>query len=186
MKKAGSSTSPRKNGTSTSSAAASTQQKRCGYCNCSSTPMWRRGPKGPSTLCNACGVKWKHGKILQDQVDTQNEPKTGGSSSTTPHAPTSASRPLPSKTGKELSVNSGQLADDHNSHIRNNKKASPGTAGHGGRRDSKISEPEKMIPVKKRHLGEMQCQENLSVPTLRLSTDFCASFYSAYCISCWP
>lgn len=26
--------------------------------------MWRRGPDGAGTLCNACGVKWKHGKIL--------------------------------------------------------------------------------------------------------------------------
>lgn len=26
--------------------------------------MWRRGPQGAGTLCNACGVKWKHGKIL--------------------------------------------------------------------------------------------------------------------------
>ncbi|ORY04635.1 hypothetical protein K493DRAFT_333876 [Basidiobolus meristosporus CBS 931.73] len=41
--------------------------KKCGYCGCKSTPMWRRGPAGPGTLCNACGVKWKHGKIMQEQ-----------------------------------------------------------------------------------------------------------------------
>jgi hypothetical protein len=28
--------------------------------------MWRRGPSGPGTLCNACGVKWKNGKILKE------------------------------------------------------------------------------------------------------------------------
>ncbi|RKP08576.1 hypothetical protein THASP1DRAFT_29624 [Thamnocephalis sphaerospora] len=39
--------------------------KKCMYCGCKSTPMWRRGPHGAGTLCNACGVKWKHGKILQ-------------------------------------------------------------------------------------------------------------------------
>ncbi|KAJ1960074.1 hypothetical protein IWQ62_004368 [Dispira parvispora] len=39
--------------------------KKCQYCGCKTTPMWRRGPAGPGTLCNACGVKWKHGKILQ-------------------------------------------------------------------------------------------------------------------------
>ncbi|KAJ1925558.1 hypothetical protein IWQ60_004496 [Tieghemiomyces parasiticus] len=39
--------------------------KRCQYCQSKTTPMWRRGPAGPGTLCNACGVKWKHGKILQ-------------------------------------------------------------------------------------------------------------------------
>ncbi|OZJ06094.1 hypothetical protein BZG36_01133 [Bifiguratus adelaidae] len=39
--------------------------KKCAYCGSKSTPMWRRGPHGAGTLCNACGVKWKHGKILQ-------------------------------------------------------------------------------------------------------------------------
>ncbi|ORY01396.1 hypothetical protein K493DRAFT_334977 [Basidiobolus meristosporus CBS 931.73] len=36
--------------------------KKCAYCGCKSTPMWRRGPAGAGTLCNACGVKWKHWK----------------------------------------------------------------------------------------------------------------------------
>jgi hypothetical protein len=36
--------------------------------------MWRRGPHGAGTLCNACGVKWKHGKILQGVTPTTNEP----------------------------------------------------------------------------------------------------------------
>ena len=39
--------------------------------------MWRRGPGGPGTLCNACGVKWKHGKIL---VGVGQSPGTGGTS----------------------------------------------------------------------------------------------------------
>lgn len=32
--------------------------------------MWRRGPQGAGTLCNACGVKWKHGKILNGSNTT--------------------------------------------------------------------------------------------------------------------
>jgi hypothetical protein len=43
---------------------SSNQGKKCLYCGSKSTPMWRRGPQGAGTLCNACGVKWKHGKIL--------------------------------------------------------------------------------------------------------------------------
>lgn len=33
---------------------------RCTHCGTSSnsTPMMRRGPAGPRTLCNACGLKW--------------------------------------------------------------------------------------------------------------------------------
>ncbi|KAL6340979.1 hypothetical protein AAG906_032091 [Vitis piasezkii] len=27
-------------------------------CGATKTPMWRRGPQGASTLCNACGLKY--------------------------------------------------------------------------------------------------------------------------------
>ncbi|KAI8351545.1 hypothetical protein BD560DRAFT_409274 [Blakeslea trispora] len=30
----------------------------CSSCHCTSTPLWRKGPLGPKTLCNACGLKW--------------------------------------------------------------------------------------------------------------------------------
>ncbi|PKI56129.1 hypothetical protein CRG98_023483 [Punica granatum] len=35
--------------------------KRCSNYNCNTTdtPMWRRGPFGPKTLCNACGIKYR-------------------------------------------------------------------------------------------------------------------------------
>lgn len=31
----------------------------CVHCNTTETPLWRAGPAGPKTLCNACGVRWK-------------------------------------------------------------------------------------------------------------------------------
>ncbi|KAI9248202.1 hypothetical protein BY458DRAFT_465073 [Sporodiniella umbellata] len=49
--------------------------KKCLYCGCKTTPMWRRGPQGAGTLCNACGVKWKHGKILNDSPPENAEKK---------------------------------------------------------------------------------------------------------------
>ncbi|KAG0281013.1 hypothetical protein BGZ95_007383 [Linnemannia exigua] len=56
--------------------SSSSSQKKCSYCDSVSTPMWRRGPNGPGTLCNACGVKWKHGKILEDASEkTKAAPK---------------------------------------------------------------------------------------------------------------
>ncbi|XWS52429.1 hypothetical protein CRYUN_Cryun11dG0070300 [Craigia yunnanensis] len=35
--------------------------KRCTNYNCTTndTPMWRTGPLGPKTLCNACGIKYR-------------------------------------------------------------------------------------------------------------------------------
>ncbi|OIS99899.1 PREDICTED: putative GATA transcription factor 22 [Nicotiana attenuata] len=29
----------------------------CADCNTTKTPLWRSGPKGPKTLCNACGIR---------------------------------------------------------------------------------------------------------------------------------
>jgi GATA zinc finger len=32
--------------------------RTCEFCHTNKTPMWRRGPSGKGTLCNACGVRW--------------------------------------------------------------------------------------------------------------------------------
>jgi len=32
--------------------------KSCELCGATQTPMWRRGPSGKGSLCNACGVRW--------------------------------------------------------------------------------------------------------------------------------
>ena len=31
----------------------------CLTCNETHSPEWRKGPQGPATLCNACGLRWK-------------------------------------------------------------------------------------------------------------------------------
>ncbi|CAA7387654.1 unnamed protein product [Spirodela intermedia] len=44
------------------------QKTFCQHCGCSqaSTPMMRRGPGGPKTLCNACGLMWANKGTLRD------------------------------------------------------------------------------------------------------------------------
>uniref|UniRef100_A0A6T6LUB3 GATA-type domain-containing protein n=1 Tax=Rhodosorus marinus TaxID=101924 RepID=A0A6T6LUB3_9RHOD len=37
--------------------------RKCTVCARTETPLWRAGPHGPKTLCNACGVRWKKGKL---------------------------------------------------------------------------------------------------------------------------
>ncbi|CAL4901665.1 unnamed protein product [Urochloa decumbens] len=33
--------------------------RRCANCGTLSTPLWRNGPRGPKSLCNACGIRFK-------------------------------------------------------------------------------------------------------------------------------
>ncbi|XP_022155901.1 GATA transcription factor 12-like [Momordica charantia] len=37
--------------------------RRCSHCQAQRTPQWRGGPLGPKTLCNACGVRYKSGRL---------------------------------------------------------------------------------------------------------------------------
>ncbi|KAK1393204.1 GATA transcription factor 9 [Heracleum sosnowskyi] len=42
------------------------QARRCTHCLSQKTPQWRGGPLGPKTLCNACGVRYKSGRLLPE------------------------------------------------------------------------------------------------------------------------
>ncbi|CAH9137274.1 unnamed protein product [Cuscuta epithymum] len=44
----------------------STIGRRCQHCGVDKTPQWRAGPMGPKTLCNACGVRYKSGRLLPE------------------------------------------------------------------------------------------------------------------------
>jgi uncharacterized Zn finger protein (UPF0148 family) len=34
-------------------------ERVCTQCGSTDTPLWRRGPHGPKTMCNRCGIRWK-------------------------------------------------------------------------------------------------------------------------------
>ncbi|KAI5058356.1 hypothetical protein GOP47_0026526 [Adiantum capillus-veneris] len=40
-------------------APCSTVSRTCTVCGTSKTPLWRSGPQGPKSLCNACGIRFK-------------------------------------------------------------------------------------------------------------------------------
>ncbi|KAG8381848.1 hypothetical protein BUALT_Bualt05G0015400 [Buddleja alternifolia] len=40
--------------------------RRCLHCATDKTPQWRTGPMGPKTLCNACGVRYKSGRLVPE------------------------------------------------------------------------------------------------------------------------
>ncbi|KAJ3669477.1 hypothetical protein LUZ60_011427 [Juncus effusus] len=35
------------------------EERSCSICNTTKTPLWRGGPCGPKSLCNACGIKYR-------------------------------------------------------------------------------------------------------------------------------
>ena len=41
-------------------------QRRCSHCHVQKTPQWRTGPLGAKTLCNACGVRYKSGRLFAE------------------------------------------------------------------------------------------------------------------------
>ncbi|GMH06516.1 hypothetical protein Nepgr_008356 [Nepenthes gracilis] len=46
--------------------AAQAPPRRCSHCGVQKTPQWRTGPMGAKTLCNACGVRYKSGRLLPE------------------------------------------------------------------------------------------------------------------------
>ncbi|GLT48198.1 hypothetical protein SLA2020_218380 [Shorea laevis] len=46
--------------------AANGEGRRCLHCATDKTPQWRTGPMGPKTLCNACGVRYKSGRLVPE------------------------------------------------------------------------------------------------------------------------
>ena len=74
-------------------------KKRCAYCNTASTPQWRQGPGGAKSLCNACGVRYKAGRL-----DT---------SSLTPARAAQADSPPPSPLAEAAAASGGGGGDEN-------------------------------------------------------------------------
>ncbi|KAK1280067.1 GATA transcription factor 15 [Acorus gramineus] len=39
--------------------SAEEAKKSCSDCRTTKTPLWRGGPSGPKSLCNACGIRYR-------------------------------------------------------------------------------------------------------------------------------
>ncbi|XP_061376703.1 GATA transcription factor 11-like [Gastrolobium bilobum] len=49
-----------------SSSLHSVASRKCMHCEVTKTPQWREGPMGPKTLCNACGVRYRSGRLFPE------------------------------------------------------------------------------------------------------------------------
>lgn len=61
---------PKKKKMKTNSSSETNQNpqtvRKCMHCEITKTPQWRAGPMGPKTLCNACGVRYKSGRLFPE------------------------------------------------------------------------------------------------------------------------
>ncbi|GLT99045.1 hypothetical protein SLE2022_165130 [Rubroshorea leprosula] len=56
-------------------------KKTCADCGTSKTPLWRGGPAGPKSLCNACGIRSrKKRRAILGISKEEKKPKKGGNS----------------------------------------------------------------------------------------------------------
>ncbi|KAI8647419.1 hypothetical protein BD408DRAFT_142644 [Parasitella parasitica] len=90
---------------------ASHSKQQCHSCNSTETPEWRKGPLGPRTLCNACGLIWT-------KLCKQNEEDNQSKKSSTDNHPTPISSPASSHTSSSTSSSS----DDSNKNNSNCQK----------------------------------------------------------------
>ncbi|XP_052198179.1 GATA transcription factor 5 [Diospyros lotus] len=56
----------KKQETPSTGGGGSQQPRRCSHCLVQKTPQWRAGPLGAKTLCNACGVRYKSGRLFPE------------------------------------------------------------------------------------------------------------------------
>ncbi|CAK9187498.1 unnamed protein product [Ilex paraguariensis] len=61
------------------------QFKTCAECGTSKTPLWRGGPAGPKSLCNACGIKSRKKRRVILSVNKEDKKPKKTSSTNTQH-----------------------------------------------------------------------------------------------------
>ncbi|KAJ8492485.1 hypothetical protein OPV22_014206 [Ensete ventricosum] len=84
-KKAAKPASKKKDMSAGPAVVAAPDDRKCLHCQTDKTPQWRTGPMGPKTLCNACGVRYKSGRLVlelrrQKELQQQHLHAGGGAS----------------------------------------------------------------------------------------------------------
>jgi hypothetical protein len=119
-------------------------KKVCVSCKTSDTPLWRLGPQGPKTMCNACGIKWKR-KIKNGSIGggSPKKRKRPDSSTKEKKAKISRAKPVSSSSDSETVSSLGPTSsDDEESVLSPVPISSPGEASHDSE-ENPISTEEK-------------------------------------------
>ncbi|EPS64619.1 hypothetical protein M569_10161 [Genlisea aurea] len=136
-----------------------TNIKTCVDCGTSKTPLWRGGPAGPKSLCNACGIRSrKKRRALMGVTKEDKKPKKSSHHSSS-HSSTTTTTTTTSSSG---GGNSSSKIWDH--HLKNGRSWPFG-------RDVALQRP-RSNTNRRRKLGE---EEQAAVLLMALS---CGSVYA--------
>ncbi|CAI0628314.1 unnamed protein product [Linum tenue] len=92
----------------------------CADCNTTKTPLWRSGPRGPKSLCNACGIRQRKARrAMAAAAAAAAVAAEGGADldTTAPLPPPPPATTIKLKTGKGKHANKNKLAPSANSHL---------------------------------------------------------------------
>jgi hypothetical protein len=99
--------------------------RACAHCRTVKTPLWRNGPHGPKTLCNACGVRFKLGKLQlgpNGQTLIPTGTKTSGGGGGGHKRPIAGSPCTPPKKLKAFSERSHRLPKPYRQTIKTHRE----------------------------------------------------------------
>ncbi|PIN04240.1 hypothetical protein CDL12_23226 [Handroanthus impetiginosus] len=85
--------------------------KSCSDCKTTKTPLWRSGPSGPKSLCNACGIRYRKKRpttAAASTPDGKNDGKKGKIGKTRSLKIRDALKVNLRPLGKEVEVMEGQ------------------------------------------------------------------------------
>jgi len=131
----------------------------CEFCNTSDTPMWRRGPSGKGTLCNACGVKWS---LSNRKRNTKRD-----------------SNPLPGSQGSSRKVSPERNSGEQKTTGKARRANRPNKAD-GKSRDDDFTESSE------EEYKEEPNNSNNSMGNINNNNNSDKEYYCGYCNTTWP
>ncbi|XP_024023019.1 GATA transcription factor 16 [Morus notabilis] len=126
---------------------ANENKRSCVDCRTTKTPLWRGGPAGPKSLCNACGIRYRKKMVSVMRMSTGSSSERIKRDRTHTHSNTSNSTTLTNDTntsvGKDKDFNETLKVklDDFGKEVLS-QKSRPVVKKQRCRRKRKLSEEE--------------------------------------------